>query len=103
MSRKKLRNRPKVVKYRKPFLETAYEKFLESVLTDVFDATDAMDMPNSQLAKDAELSTATVYNLYHRYTKWPRMSTVYKMAAAVGMTAKFLKEEQKKIFKVKRA
>lgn len=87
-------------KVRKPFLMTAFERWIEATISDIFEAAeDVCEMSRGELAVEAELSVSTVHNLFHRITKQPRASTIYKLTKAVGMSMEAVKLTQKQFMK----
>lgn len=65
--------------------EVEYFKQLHKIIDEIFEcAADQFKWTWSQLAVHADLGYGTVSNLGERITKYPRFSTVYKLAHAVG-------------------
>jgi transcriptional regulator with XRE-family HTH domain len=70
---------------------------LKQLRRDIFDAAFDIDICGfttiNSLADAAGLSWTTVDNLYRGRTTEPRYSTIYKLAKAVKMDLRFVKEE----------
>lgn len=71
---------------RKQRLEREYQAKLDLLIDDIFElASDNRGWSWVSLAEESCMSYNTVYRLGMRLTKWPRLQTIYKLAAAVGM------------------
>lgn len=65
--------------------EREYFADLHKIVDDIYtEAADEFKWTWNQLAAHSNLSYATVANLGDRVTKYPRFSTIHKLAAAVG-------------------
>lgn len=64
--------------------EREYFEALNRILDQLFEDALARDWGWSELARRAGLSTATVYRLGNRETRFPRFSTVWMVSRAVG-------------------
>lgn len=65
--------------------QRAYQSKLRDVVGSVFDATDRLGFSWAQLATEAGVCPATVYNLGNRKTRFPQFRTLYVLAYAVGL------------------
>ena len=67
-------------------LDNQYAECLDQLVDDIYEAaTDVYDYSWYQLAYEAHLAYNTVHRLGMRETKLPRLKTLFKLAAAVGM------------------
>lgn len=70
-----------------------YERFLTKLTDQLFDAAYMEGLTWIGFAKRAGLAYTTVYNLGMRITRYPQLRTIYKLAKAVGMDVKIIKEK----------
>lgn len=64
--------------------EREYFEALNGILDQLFEDSAARDWTWAELARRAGLSTGTIYRLGNRETRFPRFSTVWMVARAVG-------------------
>jgi lambda repressor-like predicted transcriptional regulator len=72
---------------------THYERFLEKVTDDIFEAACMEGLTWIGLSNKSGLSTTTVYNLGNRDTRFPQLRTIFLLAKAVGMNVRLLRKE----------
>jgi hypothetical protein len=73
-----------------------FQSWLDEILNEVWDAQVAYEWSENRLADEAGLCYGTVHRLYEGITQEPRASTIFKLARAVGMTVKMIKEVRRK-------
>ena len=66
-------------------VERTYFRELHKIIDGVFkESADSFDWTWNQLAENAGLGYSTVAKLGDRQTRWPRFSTIWRLAKAVG-------------------
>jgi hypothetical protein len=75
-----------------------FEKFLDTVIDDIFDANYSNPTTDGnwwRLSKASGVSYGSVVNLGNRDTKSPHLKTVYRLAEAVGIDVRLIKQKVK--------
>lgn len=70
-----------------------YEKFLVKLTDQLFDMAYMEGLTWIGFAKRAGVSYTTVYNLGMRITRYPQLRTIYRLAKAVGLDVRLIKEK----------
>lgn len=69
-----------------------YHHQLKDIVVEISELCKQHDVPVSVLASYAEVSASAAHNLLRRKTRWPRFSTVWKLAKACGIEWKLTRK-----------